>query len=58
MVSRLVWKKGLPLMKCGMPEGFQNGRELMNSSSIGCHQYLGHDDIEYVVCIFDKILSQ
>ncbi len=28
-----------------------------NAFYIGCHQYLNHDDLEYVVYIFDKILS-
>jgi dTDP-4-amino-4,6-dideoxygalactose transaminase len=28
-----------------------------NAFYIGCHQYLDHDDLEYVVYIFDKILS-
>lgn len=28
-----------------------------NAFYIGCHQYLNHDDLKYVVYIFDKILS-
>ena len=28
-----------------------------NAFYVGCHQYLNHDDLEYVVYIFDKILS-